>query len=265
MIKHWIFITAFACLSLAEFSFAKGFMGKRNMVDYDVLGGPLSGSRSFAYTRVKNNHLAYRLGFSHTSFALSNLKNNIVFQGDIQNYFNSNVYPTVYDLSAVQNPVFTANTYSLAFVFSSSYANLDLPVGYFAAYTLYYTKGASSVNLTVPAEYYSFILPGHERTIIGQYSFKQIGSTFDIGKTYYLHPGFVFSVGAQMGAYLRFSTESFSEDVSIYNASSAPLAGLYSAYPYTLPKQIPFSLNLLDESPGLGFNFMPFLRFGYLF
>lgn len=244
---------------------AKGFLGKRNMFDYDLIGQPMSGTNSFAYTRIKSNHFAYRFGYSRTNFTIYGLRNNQVFEADMRNYLVSGNYYDPIWLSATSNPTFKASTYSLGFLFSSSYANLDLPVGYFAAYTLFMTKGSASLHLIVPAEYLQFIEAGHTKDIVGDYSFTSLGSSFDIGKTYYLHPGFTLSFGVQMGAYLRISKEQFNESFSIYNVGSSPLANLFSSYPYTLPKQVPYSLNLLDESPGIGFNLMPFLRFGYLF
>ncbi len=259
------FVLVFLSFFLAETSYAKGFLGKRNLFDYDVIGMPMSNTHSFAYTRIKSNHFAVRFGYSRSNFIIGGFRNNQVFEADLQNYLVPGNYYGPIGLSATSNPTFKASTYSLGFLFSSSYANLDLPVGYFAAYTLFATKGSSSLHLVVPAEYWQFIAVGHEKDIIGDYSFTSIGSSFDIGKTYYLHPGFTLSIGAQMGAYLRFSKEQFNESLSFYNVGSSPLTQLFSSYPYTLPKQVPYSLNLLDENPGIGFSLMPFLRFGYLF
>jgi hypothetical protein len=245
--------------------FAKGFLGKRNMFDYDLIGGPMSHSQSFAYTRIKSNHFAMRYGYSRTNFIISGLSNTPIFEASIDNYFTFSNFGNPVSLSASANPTFKANTYSVGFLFSSSYANLDLPVGYFAAYTLYMTKGSVALHLTVPPDQWLNIALGHNKDIVGNYSFTSIGSSFDIGKTYFINPGFTFSLGIQMGAYLRLSKESFNESLSIYNAGSAPLANLFSNYPYTMPKQIPYSLNFIDDNPGVGFNLMPFLRFGYLF
>jgi hypothetical protein len=245
--------------------YGKGFLGKRNMFDYDVIGRSMSNTHSFGYTRMVSNHFALRFGYSQANFAIYGLRNNKVFEADLQNYLiPSAAYNPIW-LSASANPIFKSNTYSLGFLFSSSYANLNLPVGYFASYTVYMTKGSATLHLAVPAELTPFIEAGHSKDIVGDYSFTSIGSTFDLGKTYYLHPGFTVSIGAQMGAYLRISKEQFNENFNIYNVGYAPLANLFSSYPYTLPKQVPYSLNLLDENPGIGFTLMPFLRFGYLF
>ena len=253
------------CLLMVESVSGKGFLGKRNMFDYDVIGRSMSNTHSFGYTRIKSNHFALRFGYSRTNFTIYGLRNNKVFEADLQNYLMpSTSYDPIW-LSASANPTFKANTYSLGFLFSSSYANLNLPVGYFASYTFYMTKGSASLHLVVPAEVVPFIASGHSKDIVGDYAFTTLGSTFDLGKTYYIHPGFTISLGAQMGAYLRFSKEQFSEPITIYNKGIAPIANLFSDYPYTLPKQVPYSLNLTDDNLGIGFNFMPFLRFGYLF
>lgn len=265
MTRNKIVVFLLSLLFISNAVTAKGFLGKRNVFDYDVLGAPFTSSQSFAYTRIKSNHFALRFGYSRTNIVLPGIKNNVVFQGEMLNYFDPNTSFYDINLSATQNPNFKSNSYSIGFLFSSSYANLNLPVGYFAAYTLYMTKGKGDLHLQVPAEYIRYIMVGHSRDIYGNYSFTQIGSSFDFGKTYYLNPGLLFSIGMQMGAYMRFSKESFNEKFIIYNTYSSPLANFFSNYPYTLPKQIPYSLNLLDDNPGIGLSLMPFLRFGYLF
>jgi hypothetical protein len=129
----------------------KGFLGKRNQIEWDAFSFINQGKFSFEYKYVLTNQLQLTLIYKYCDLSNPVLLRSIYYTA----YDPARSYSDNFRTDAKGTFQYNANTFGIGIVYASSYTNMPMPFGYYTGLAYERTEGTYTemLNPTGPPSY----------------------------------------------------------------------------------------------------------------
>ncbi len=249
-----------------------GFIGRRNEINllpfslyYNTL--------NFQYKRVLTNHVGISLAYGHfkinKDFNELGLVNALGYEHFNSNFQSQMGYYYAEPLVLNKSSIIKGNELTLGLIFSSKYANVNLPAGYFWSYNWTIFNGSSNLNFEIKPEDLPYKLAATPPSFEFKYKIVAVSNTVEFGKEYMLTDQLTLTPSLITGFCLRNVTSVSSLQYNNYNLyyDAKYYTHFFETFPYYSPQLIGkyFSNSELAVFANSFFIFAPRLRIGYLF